>query len=46
MRVRAPKPLMQMAVAGALFSLSYINAEQEYAKTVGKCTQKLIMSDT
>ncbi len=43
MRIRVLKPLMQMAVAGALFSLNHINAGQEDAKKAGVGAQRLIM---
>ncbi len=45
MRTRTPKPLRQMAVAGALFSLNHMNADQEHAKKASMGTKKLILQD-
>ena len=46
MMIRAVKPLRQVAVASAFFSLKNMNAEQEYAKKAGMHTKNLFMLNT
>ncbi len=46
MRTKALKPLRQMAVAGALFSLNHINVKQERAKKAGMGIKNLFMLNT